>query len=630
MEEIKILVVEDEAITAMDIQRRLQKCGYLVPHISDTGADAIRIAKESRPNIILMDIVLKGEMDGTKAAKEISKYCPVPIIFITAYKDEDTFNRAKLTGPYGYITKPFETRDLFNAIELALFKHGAEVRISAAEQRYRSVMENATCGIFIIDKNGLISDLNKQTEKILGAQRHEIIGKNFKNYVHPSERDYADIQIRKLLVEKMIGPNEGHVQQADGNIRDIEFTAVFVENNDEKFIFSILNDVTERNKLRAQHLLADKLATVGTLAAGIIHEINNPMTFILGNLGCIKEQINTLSLEDAAHKALLSKLKDIVDESIHGAELIRVIVRDLKGFTRADPVELASINIHEILDAAINMAYPQFKNHAVLKKDFSSDIPLLLWSGGKLHQVFLNLIINAAQAMEEGVLNENIISISTRIEKGRICIKIADTGKGIKSENLSKIFDPFFTTKPVGIGTGLGLSICYDIIHDLGGEITVVSEIGKGATFSIFLPINLIVKTTPMIAEAVKGVASKKILIIDDEPTLLITLEQILGKDNAITKAQGGRAAFNLLKKRSDQFDVMVTDLNMPDVNGIDLFRYLVGSNPQLAKHTVFTTGGSFTASMTEFISSTKNPCIEKPFTREQLFQAINSVLEVA
>jgi PAS domain S-box-containing protein len=530
----------------------------------------------------------------------------------------------------------YENIELYNIIqrhaaslEIEKFERkNIQTELQASELRYHSVMERATCGIFIMDQNGIISDINKQTEKIFGSVRDNIIGKNFMNFIPVTERDYADIQFQKLLVEKTIGPNQGHIQQPNGNIVDFEFTSVYVENEREKFLFTILNDITENNRLRAQTILADKLATVGTLAAGIIHEINNPMTFVYSNLEYINKKIKTIILDDTQHRDFILNLKDVIDESLQGARKIIKIIHDLKGFARKDQDELTLVNINEVLNTAINIAHPQFKNHAQLKTDFATDLPLLLSSNGKLNQVFLNLIINAAQAMDGDDFQKNIIHIKTFAEQDGICIDITDTGKGITPNILSKIFDPFFTTKPAGVGTGLGLSICSEIINGLGGQIIAKSNLGKGSMFSIFLPINLIEETTTSMSAPIKNVTGKKILIIDDQPTVLKTLDRVLGKNNQVTQALGGRAAFDLLISGGQQFDIIVSELEMPDISGVDLYRYLAKYKPSLAKIMIFTIAGPRNFLTTEFLLSIKNPCIKKPFTKNLLLEAIDGVLE--
>lgn len=625
MDKIKVLVVEDEAVTAMDIQERLIKLGYNVPIISDTGEEAIKMTNVLQPNVILMDIVLKGEIEGTQAAYEISKQCRIPIIFLTAYKDEETFKHAKQSQPYGYLTKPFETRELSSAIEIALLKHDAEERILAAEERYRSVMENAACGIFIMDKEGVISEFNKQIQAMFGASYKQIIGKNFRSFLDQSEQDYLSVQINKVLNEKIIGPNQCSVQPLNGGLRDIEFTAVYVNNDREKFIFCILNDVTERNRLRKQAVLADKLATVGTLTAGIIHEVNNPLTYVLGNLEYINEQISAAN-DESTYKKTIFELKDIIDVSIKGIQEISSIIKELKGYTRLEQKELSAVNVHEAIQFAINMAYPQFHEVTQLKTDFADNIPLLFLDNHSLQQVFLNLIVNAAQAMELNQRDNNCIIIKTRLEDDRIRIDISDTGKGMTAEVISKIFEPFYTTKSAGAGTGLGLSICSDIINSIGGEIYVESTLGVGSAFSIYLPIQLKITAADEVNKPVLQQAPrKKIIVIDDEPTLLIIMKRVLEKHHEVM-SYNSRAALEFLVKNSDDVDAIVTDLNMPDVNGIDLYNYVAANIPRLKDRMIFVTGGTYTPAVKEFLASVDNICLTKPFTSEQLRQAINRV----
>ncbi len=302
-------------------------------------------------------------------------------------------------------------------------------------------------------------------------------------------------------------------------------------------------------------------------------------------------------------------------------------MKDLKGFARIEQDEMTSVDVNNDLKTAINIAYPQYKNVAKVETDLSSNIPLLLLSSSKLQQVFLNLIVNASQAMDENNFQNNTIRISTELKENQIFITISDTGKGIPLHVLPKIFDPFFTTKPVGIGTGLGLSICYDIINNLGGKISVESELGKGTAFYIYLPIQLkVARSDESIATpAATFLMHKKILVVDDQIGLLTVIKRILEKNHDVTICNG-RAALDLLIKQGKNFDAIITDLNMPDVSGIDLYRYVLKNYDDLAKHMIFITGGSYTSQMSEFMKKIKNPVLEKPFTPEQLLQVINKL----
>lgn len=627
MNENTVLIVEDEAITAMDIQSRLKKLGYLSTDIITSGEEAILAAEKLRPHLVLMDIVLKGKIDGTVAAQHISKHLNIPIVFLTAYNDDDTFKRAKLSDPYGYLTKPFETRDLRNAIELALYKHDKDKRTTASEYRYRAVMENASCGIFIFNQSGIILDLNKKTEIIFGQPRDQVIGKDFKTFVVSMERSYADLQIEKLLIEKSIGPNLGHFQQANGEVRDVEYSAVYIDNLEEKFIFCILNDITERNKLRAQTMLSDKLATIGSMATGIIHEINNPMSWILTNLSYLRDKINMLKTENLRQTDIIPKLEEVIGESIQGADRINDIIHELKGFARDDQDDIALLDVHDAIQSAIHMAQPQYKNITSIDMDFADNIPLIMLTHSKLQQVILNLIMNAVQSMDIVNFKKNSIQIQTRFIMNSVHIDIADTGKGISKNYMKKIFEPFFTTKPVGIGTGIGLSICYDIIKNFGGEITVESVEGVGTTFHITLPIQIRVSNQKdILSPKIKPLVRKRILVVDDEPIILAKMDRILSSYHDVSTCDS-RTAVDFLITQQMPFDIIITDLCMPDVSGVDLYRSANKVNADIGKKFIFMTGYPLGSPETELLKNIKNICLEKPFTTDQLFQAIDNII---
>ena len=239
-----------------------------------------------------------------------------------------------------------------------------------------------------------------------------------------------------------------------------------------------------------QGLLHDRLLVTETLIASVSHEINNPISWILSNLNYIKKQVDILKMDGNQTAPDWSNLDAAVKESIQGIERIRDIVRMFKHVGQSNGTDHIPIDIHDVLNTVVVMVSLECKFHAQVKKMFGSNLPLIIANSGQLHQVFLNLMINAIQAMPEGDVEHNTICISTSIESKMLRVDIQDTGEGIEVDNLSRIFEPFFSTKPIGVGSGLGLAICNEIIRDFGGEIRVKSVLGKGTTFSVFLPIH--------------------------------------------------------------------------------------------------------------------------------------------
>jgi two-component system NtrC family sensor kinase len=254
---------------------------------------------------------------------------------------------------------------------------------------------------------------------------------------------------------------------------------------------SIVRDITERKQLQEKLHSADRLASLGTLAAGVAHEINNPLSFMLSNIRFIGEELHSLSVQgDNALRERLKEVQEALNETLSGGDRVRDIVRDLRVFSRRDEGHRGPVNLHTVLDLCGSIARGQLKHRARLVKDYG-ELPPIHASESRLGQLFLNLIINAAQAIpENGDEEAHEVRVTTRRQGEEwAVVEVKDTGVGIAPENLGRLFDPFFTTKPAGVGTGLGLSICHGIVVAMGGQITVESEPGRGATFRVKLPV---------------------------------------------------------------------------------------------------------------------------------------------
>lgn len=262
--------------------------------------------------------------------------------------------------------------------------------------------------------------------------------------------------------------------------------------------------------IQGQVIQQEKLASIGQLAAGVAHEINNPMGFIGSNLTSLGKYADRLDQYIAALQSslfscpqhpdtgeidtlrqklkvdyIISDMRELINESLDGAARVRRIVQDLKSFSRLDQVEQCSASLNELLETTVNIAWNEIKYIATLEKQFG-EIPEIVCYPQQLNQVFLNLLVNAAQAMEQ----QGVITVRTWSDAGAVYVSVADTGKGMTEEIRSRVFDPFYTTKPSGKGTGLGLAISSDIVNKHGGEISVASEVGKGTTFTVMLPMH--------------------------------------------------------------------------------------------------------------------------------------------
>ena len=362
----------------------------------------------------------------------------------------------------------------------------------------------------------------------------------------------------------------------------------------------------------------ERMASLGTLAVGVAHEINNPLSYVLGSLDLGLRELHGLQqlLQGHPHEELehVSGAVAALDSAREGAERVRNIVRDLMGFSRATPGDGDAVDVEAVLDATIRVAWNEVRHRARLIKRYAG-ISRVVGDEARLGQVFLNLIMNAAQAID-GDPSVNEIAVSTSAEHGCGVIEISDTGVGIREQDLPHIFDPFFTTKAAGTGTGLGLAICRGIMTTLGGQISVSSEPGRGSTFKVILPFAAEESASQRVvaeADPTEQAAPSRILIIDDEPLLGQTLLYAFKGRHEVSICTSGREALRRLETDSS-FDLVLCDLMMPDVNGAAVYAAVQREHPELAERFVFMTGGAFTPRAREFLSQHTGAQLEKPF----------------
>ncbi|MDB4964937.1 MAG: Sensor protein [Myxococcales bacterium] len=383
-------------------------------------------------------------------------------------------------------------------------------------------------------------------------------------------------------------------------------------------------DVSERNRMRSQMVQSDRLASIGTLAAGVAHEINNPLAYVLGNMEFVRDKVaDPVAADNSDRGAILQA----IDEARDGARRVQQIVRDLKIFARGDEARQDGVALAKVVDSAIALSFNQLRHAARIEKQFGPT-PKVYGSDSRLAQLFLNLLVNAAQAVGEGRADEHTITVSLSTDaRGWAVATVSDDGPGIPAEVASHIFDPFFTTKPVGVGTGLGLSICHGIVEGMGGSITVASGPGRGTTFRVTLPpmtgeAHVSVElSVPAPAASLRG----RVLVIDDEPAITRVVKRALAGHDVVV-AHSGRAALELLRG-DPAFDAVLCDLMMPEVSGMDVYAELMRTNPDLTSRMVFMSGGAFTERAREFIQSVPNDLAEKPFDVQKLRQLVVDVL---
>jgi CheY-like chemotaxis protein/two-component sensor histidine kinase len=367
------------------------------------------------------------------------------------------------------------------------------------------------------------------------------------------------------------------------------------------------------------------MASVGTLAAGVAHEINNPLASVITNLDLAVRDAGEL-VEVAGYT---TELLDELNDAREAAERVRRIVKDLKIFSRVDDDTRGPVDVERVLESTLRMAWNEIRHRARLVKDYQKT-PLVEANESRLGQVFLNLLVNAAQAIEEGKASRNEIRVKTFIDaQGCVVVCISDTGSGIPESLRSRLFTPFVTTKAPGVGTGLGLSICHRIVTSLGGQIKVDSEVGKGTEFRVILPQAKPDSVVPERASSTPKVAARRrgrILVVDDEPLITKVVRRTLGREHDVEALNSAEEALVRIRA-GERFDVILCDLMMPQVTGMDFHEQLTDAFPEQARKMVFLSGGAFTKRARDFLEHVQNHRVEKPIDAQGLKALVNDML---
>lgn len=558
MREFTVFIVEDEAIVAEDLSRKVRQLGYQVAGISRTGEEGVRLVHERRPDLVLMDIRLASRMDGIEAAEIIHRGCKVPVLFLTAHSDTLTIERARQAGASGYILKPFDERDLRIQIEMALYKHAADQKLLQSEERLAGINQILKVALTCMTEEELgrkclqIAEtitqsncsfigfvhgnkLRNVTMSSSGLESCAILD----NHMHCSTLDFAIHGIYgRVLADgaslftndpanhpDSIGLPANHLPLASflgvplrsdgktigilavgnrvGGYAAVEQEALealapsiveaFSRKQAEEQLrkssaeLQALNEELERRveqrtielqETQKQYLHAEKLAAIGTLSASIAHEFNNPLQGIHAVLNGLQKRTK-INEED---RALLA-------EALEESDRIKNLIRSLQDFNRPSDGRKRWVDLHVLLDSVLLLNKSDFKGKGIsVVLNYAEGLPQVKVIPDQIKQVLLNILANAADACHS---NGSIITVKTWLAgENRVAVAVQDNGVGIKPTDLDRIFQPFFTTKPEVKGTGLGLSVSYGIVKKHHGEIRVHSQPGKGATFTVFLPIS--------------------------------------------------------------------------------------------------------------------------------------------
>ncbi|MBI2918669.1 MAG: response regulator [Chloroflexi bacterium] len=622
----RILVVEDESIVSMDMQAQLRALGYdLVGATSDSN-EAIKQARESRPDLVLMDIHLADGMDGIEAAGEIWSRLNIPVVYVTAYSDEETLHRAKVTEPFGYILKPFDRRELHTAIEMALYKHRADVALHRSADLYRSLVEASGAWIFRVDRQGhmksFIAPESPPYQQVSGTMQTS----QLEDTVVPEDRARLQALLHQVFETgapvrgitfgttaggelRYLSANWEPIRDAEGNVVEVQSTTF---------------DITERRRLEEQYHQAQRIESVGRLAGGVAHDFNNLLTVILG----YSEMGLTSLPPDSPVRRYLEQIKG-------AGERAAALTRQLLAFSRRQTIQPRVTDLGELVSGLVKML------HRLIREDIELSIvvPPGAWPArvdpGQIEQVLVNLAVNARDAMPHGgklaievantSLDQDFVRRYPEVAPGDyIMLSVTDTGTGMSEEVQAHLFEPFFTTQAQA--SGLGLASSYGIAKQARGHIFVDSELGTGTTIRFYVPRTTNrPEETPEEGTPPEPPGTETILVAEDEPAVRTLATSVLRQlGYSVLEAGNGADALRLLEDlEGETVHVLLTDVVMPHMGGKELAQKVASSRPN--------TRVLFMSGYAPIDRGAVEPGItflQKPFTRRELACKVRELLD--
>jgi CheY-like chemotaxis protein len=641
----RILLVDDNQDSRFAVVETLRKLTDHTIEEADSGPTTLDRVRRSDYDLVLLDVQMPG-MDGFEVCRRLradERTRRLPVLFLTAthYQVESRLKGLEV-GADDFIVQPVSNQELVARIKSVL-----RVKALADEIRQHNTELESKVRQRTVDVEKLANQL--RAERDILRETFDVFAEGLSLVGPTGNIEVVNATGRRLYETPVRAGLDALARDAIQNASTCDrglahagraYAARAYPVSGGRAVLYV-RDITEERDGEVRRLQAEKLASIGMLAAGVAHEINNPAAFVLANIEAlrgqmrlIEDKIKELPGGGAAQRLEVSEVlfeaTAMLQESKEGMVRIHRIVRDLGSFSHADDDATSAINVNSAVESALTMLRNELKYRARVERDLRATSAVRA-NSARLGQVFLNLIMNAAQALEEAGIKRNLVTVSSFESGPDVVVQVQDNGPGIPPEILPRIFDSFFTTKPRGVGTGLGLPISQGIVRSLGGEITVESRPQAGSIFRVRLP----AVAAPIAAEVpdpplpMQGYPRRRILAVDDEALLLKAYRRMLSDSHEVVTALGAQEALRVLAK-DRQFDAVLCDLQMPDVSGAELYATVRSRHPGLAERFIFVTGGAFSSDAKRFLEESQCAVINKPFRVEELLVMIERKIEAS
>lgn len=487
--------------------------------------------------------------------------------------------------------------------------------------RLQLLIDEAGIVVVVADPKTLaIVDASKNVERVLAVPVDGLVGRPLFDVGFPDA--LADEETWRNLIEgaRAAGTEHAHTVPADLGSRQLELSVALRDVEETEYALLVFHDVTERRALEAQLAQSGLLASLGTLSAGVAHEVNNPLAYILGNLRFLRRELRDVEAGE--------RFAEPLEEAIAGAERIGQIARDLMATARTSDHGIGAIDPREVIESCLKVTENELRHRAKMVLDLEPTPPMRA-DAVRINQVLLNLILNAVHALPEGDAERHTVTVALRHDSDAetVSVSVRDTGHGIDPAHIDRIFEPFFTTRQPGEGTGLGLSICHAMVTQLGGRLSVESTPGEGSCFTAALPAAPWPEADAPRLSCPSLPPSRiplDILVVDDDEKVARSVRRLL-RTHVVTIETHAGAALDALRSGT-AYDAILCDVMMPEINGVEFYRSLSEIDPGLVEKLVFVTGGAFTQATTRFLDDIENPVLRKPFTSRELREALDLV----
>lgn len=628
---LRVLFIDDSEEDVMLTLRELRRSGYDVASRHVCGAAQVREALHEPWDFVISDWSMPDSFTGLDAFHIMRELgLDLPFVIVSGTIGEDIAVDALKAGVHDFMTKGRYAR-LVPTIERELREFHVRRRereaahalaaqreaLERSERLLRDVLDAVPDGVVAVDASGTILIWNRALTSIVGPRPPTLdaLARSLTFF----DRDMAtpvkdqELAIAGALRGIAVDRDEHFVHIAASDKRfwvNVSARPLRDRAGSVQGALAVVRDVTRERAAQEQLMVSDRMASVGMLAAGVAHELNNPLAAVLANLDLVHEIVTQ---PGGPQPEDLPELAEMLDDARGAGGRVRTIVKDLRLFSRHEDSADHAVDLARTLESTLRMAWNEIRHRARLVKELAPTPPVK-GSDSRLGQVFLNLIVNAAQAIPEGQAQRHTIRIVTGVEpSGDVFVAISDTGHGMTVETQRRLFTPFFTTKAQGEGTGLGLAISHRIVTGLGGSIRVESAPGQGTTFRVVLPaaqdVTPVISRTPTMPPFARRA---RILVVDDEVMITTALRRILSGEHDVETTTDARSAVELVRAR--EFDLIFCDVMMPHMTGMEFYERVRADRRDQADRIVFMTGDAFTTSARAFLDEVPNERIEKPF----------------